>query len=967
MENYNLVQEKEIKELNGTGKIYIHNKSGARVCVIKNDDINKTFSISFRTPPNDDTGLPHILEHSVLCGSRKFTLNDPFVELAKGSLNTFLNAMTFSDKTMYPIASCNDKDFENLMDVYLDACFYPNIYNEPKILAQEGWHYELEKVEADIKYKGVVYNEMKGVFSSPEQILMRKIQQSLFPDNAYQHESGGDPEYIPDLDFEEFCQFHKTYYHPSNSYIFLYGDIDIEAKLTWIHDNYLKDFEKQPVDSEIKKQNPFDKEKEIIEYYPISSNEGMDNKAFLSKNYVVSHLVDKYEYIALEILQYLLLDAPGASLKKALLEAGIGKDVFGYVDNNILQPTFSVISKYTDEKKKDEFLKIIHDTLTEIVENGLEQKKVEAAINYFEFKIKEADYGRYPKGIIYGMKVMDSWLYDGNPFEHLEYNEAFEHMKKAMTEGYFEQLIKQYFLENNHTTALMLIPNQDLLVEKEKEVTEKLEAYKKSLSQDSLEELVESTKALEIFQSSEPSKEDLMTVPLLEISDIDKEIIKLDYNVNKLNETKVLTHETFTNNIVYVNLVFDTKGIPTELIPYLKLLSNVLGKMDTKNYAYSELSNEINIHTGGIHSDISIYSEAGKVDEFLPRFIISGKCFLEKKEKLFELFSEIILNTVFKDSNRLKEIIDETQSRMSMFLNQSGHITSATRAESYFSKGSLYKDLTGGIGFYRFIESCDNDYETMSAEIIEKLSQLVTMLFKKDNLSIGLTCDENRYEKMKATTGDFIQQLGTGTNRDDSHVLELDKKNEGYKTSGKVQYVAKAGNFINHGYKYSGYLSVLQVIVSLNYLWQNVRVKGGAYGCMAAFKRNGNVYFVSYRDPNLGETMDVYDNMPHFLKDLKMDEREMRKYIIGTISKLDQPLTPSMENDKMLALYLSGVTNEDLQRERDEVLSTTVNDINNLADLVKDVMTDDNVCVIGNESKIESEKERFQEILYLFK
>lgn len=964
---FTLVEEREMQELNGKGKVYLHNKSGAKIFLIINDDINKSFSISFRTPPADDTGLPHILEHSVLCGSRKYPIKDPFVELAKGSLNTFLNAMTFAEKTMYPIASCNDKDYENLMDVYMDAVLYPNLIKEDKILKQEGWHYELNSPEEEITYKGVVYNEMKGVFSSPEQTLFRKIQQSLFPDNAYHFESGGDPEYIIDLNQEQFVEFHKKYYHPSNSYIILYGNIDEQEKLEWLHNNYLKDFDKIDIDSRIRPQKPFDRTREIVDYYPISKNEELEDKTYLSLNFVTGQILDKCEYIGLEILEYLLLEAPGAPLKDALLEAEIGKDIFGSYDSGILQPTFSIVAKNSDQSKSDRFIEITYKVLEKIYNEGIDKKKLEAALNYFEFKIKESDYGRYPKGVIYSMKAMDSWLFGGSPFEYFEYNAAFKKLREGIENNCFNKMIKKYFLDNSHSTILILKPDKEILEKKEKEIAEKLKLYKESLNEKQINDLVMQTKELIEFQNQEETKENIETIPLLKIEDINHEIEKFDFATNSIEEAVFLNHNTFTNNIVYLQLNYDVTHISIEDVPYLSLLASILGKMSTKGYEYGDLNTEINISTGGIKFDMEIYGFNGDKEIFRPVLEITGKAFNEKISRLIELFEEIQFNTLFSDKKRMKDLIAEIKSRMEMGLSSSGHITAALRAESYFSNSSKYREYLEGVAFFEYVEKWDSEFDEQYDTIVGTLETLVGKVFNSDRLTIGLTCEEKNTNELKDLLKPYVaKHKKLEEYKDSIKNIVNSKDNEGLMTSGKIQYVAKAGNYIDKGFNYTGELRVLQTILSLDYLWQNVRVKGGAYGCMVNFKRNGNVYFVSYRDPNLKETLEVFDNMHSYIADFDADQREMRKYIIGTINKLDQPLTPSMKNEKLVSMYFTGVGKEKLQKERNEVLEVTPEKIRELAELIKEVAKQDNICVLGNENKIQENKEIFLHTKHLF-
>lgn len=960
MSAYELVTEEKIDELKSLGLIFRHKKTGARVLVLSNDDDNKVFSIGFRTPPTDSTGVPHIVEHTVLCGSDKFPSKDPFVELVKGSLNTFLNAMTYPDKTIYPVASCNDKDFQNLIHVYLDAVFYPNIYKKEEIFKQEGWHYELESEESELKYNGVVYNEMKGVFSSPEQQLFRLIQKSLFPATAYGVESGGDPDYIPDLSYEEFLNFHKRYYHPSNSYIYLYGDMDIEEKLEWIDKEYLNKFEYAPIDSTIHMQEAFKDTKELVDYYSVAENESLEGKTYLSYNTVIGTSLDKELYLAFQVLEFVLLASPGAPLKQALIDAGIGKDILSSYDNGMLQPVFSIIAKNTEEDKKDEFISIIRDTLRGIVEKGIDQKSLQAAINYYEFKYREADFGNFPKGLMYGIQILDSWLYDDSaPFIHIKANETFELLKNKIGTGYYEQLVQKYILDNAHTSLVVVKPQVGLTKEKEEKVKEKLKTYKDSLSKEEILKLIKETKELEVFQETPSTKEELEKIPLLSREDIDKKAQPLYNEVKDIDGVKTLHHNVFTNGIGYVKLLFDVNKVPNELTSYLGLLSTVLGYIDTTKHSYLELSNEINIHTGGITTDVNVYGKKGTTDDFTGKFEIRTKVLYDNMEKAFSLIEEMIEDTKFDDEKRLLEIISETKSRLQMRMNSAGHSVAVNRALSYFSKAMFFNELVSGISYYQFIEELERDFDKKKNEIIANLKTLMTCIFRKENLLISCTADDNGYELMREQGVKLLNHLATTPITSKMGPFNPKKLNEGFKTSSKVQYVARTGNFVEAGYKYTGALKVLKLILSYDYLWINIRVKGGAYGCMSGFSLEGNGYFTSYRDPNLRETNEIYNKLYDYVKDFNVDDRDMTKYIIGTISSVDTPLNPSAKGGRSLTAYLSGITYEDIQRDRDQVLSATVEDIRNLADLVKSVIDADNICVIGNETKIEENKDLF--------
>ena len=598
---YELIKEENLGDLNSKGYVLRHKKSGAHISLIENDDDNKVFYIAFRTPPKDSTGVAHIIEHTVLCGSDKYPLKDPFVELVKGSMNTFLNAMTYPDKTVYPVASCNDQDFKNLMDVYMDAVFHPNIYHDPEIFMQEGWHYELESREDDLTINGVVYNEMKGAFSSPDDVVNREILNSLFPDNTYSVESGGDPKVIPELTYEDFLGFHKKYYHPCNSYIYLYGNMDMDERLDYLDREYLSKYDKIEVDSEIKKQEPFTRPRAVDKTYPISSAEDERDATYLAYTFVISDALDQELYQAFDVLEYALFSSPGAPVRTALLEKGIGKDIIGSFDTGMLQPMFSVMARGANPEDKQAFVDAIQEVLLHQVVDGIDKKALLAGINASQFQFREADFGSFPKGLIFGLQCMDSWLYDEDqPFVHMHGIDVLDGLRKKVDTGYFEKLIETYLLANTHASVLMVEPKKGLTTEAEEELKKELAEYKASLSDEALDALVEQTKTLKEHQQEPSSKEALECLPMLKRSDLKREARPLDLIEKEVDGIKVLHHKVFSNGIHYLNLVFDVTGIGQEDWKYLSLLSRMLGLVDTENYSYADLANAVNIYTGGI-------------------------------------------------------------------------------------------------------------------------------------------------------------------------------------------------------------------------------------------------------------------------------------------------------------------------------------------------------------------------------
>ncbi len=956
---YEIIKEENIADIDSKGILLKHKKTGAHVALLINDDNNKVFNIAFRTPPKNSTGVAHIIEHTVLCGSQKYPLKDPFVELAKGSLNTFLNAMTYPDKTMYPVASCNDKDFSNLMEVYLDAVFFPNIYKNDKIFKQEGWHYQMESADDPLQYNGVVYNEMKGAFSTADSVLERMVFSALFPDTPYGVESGGDPENIPDLTYEEFLDFHRAYYHPSNSYIYLYGDMDMEEKLDFIDKEYLSKFDKKSIDSEIPYQNPFAKKLVINSEYPILDDEPTEDNTYINMSMVTGNGLDILTATAFNVLEYVLLDTPGAPLKKALIDAGIGKDVSGCYNDGILQHFFSIEAKYANLSDVDRFEELINDTLLKIADEGISEKALRAAINYFEFRFREADYSSYPKGLMYIMSAFDGWLYDENkPFDYLRELDIYEQLKKNIGTGYYEKLIRERIVYNDHKVILTLAPKKGLAKEKEEKLAAKLADIKASMSAEDIDRIVKETKELREYQNEKDSKELLDCLPVLSVSDIEKKTnIKINTKETDLNGIRFVHNDFDTRGISYLSILFDVDGITNELTPYMSLLKAVLGFVNTKNYEYSDLANEINARTGGI--SFGLQSIATGNNTYKKCFGIKSKYLDPECEFVIRMIKEIIFTSFIDDEKRLYEIILNQKSSLQAAIPAVGHISAAGRALSNVSMIDGWQEQISGISYYRFIEGLSLDFENKKADIIEKLKTLSEMIFRKENLIISVTAGEEGKDLLMKNIDKLTDGLSDKSLDTDGYTWDAKDLKEGIQTSGQVQFVASVGNFKKKGYDYIGTLRVLRTMLNYDFLWMNLRVNGGAYGCMSSFKRNGDCYLVSYRDPHLKNTLDVYKRLPEYAGDFEADERTMTKYIIGTVSELDTPMNAKSKGETSFASYFAGLTEADYQKERDEVLSTTPQRIRELKAMLEDTFDEKHMCVLGSEAAIKKHNDIF--------
>lgn len=963
LNTYKVVEKKYIEDIKSECFVLEHIKTKAKVLVMSNDDENKAFGIGFRTPPTDSTGLPHILEHSVLCGSRKFPVKDPFVELMKSSLNTFLNAFTSPDKTMYPVASCNDKDFANLMDVYLDAVLYPNIYKFEEIFKQEGWHYELHDKDANITINGVVYNEMKGAYSSPDQIMFRESLASLYPDTCYGVSSGGNPDNIPDLSYQDFIAFHKRYYHPSNSYIILYGNMDVNERLEWMDKEYLSNFDYLEIDSEIFTQKPFDEVVEKRIPYPIGQEDSEADKCLMSYNVSIADMTDPVLTMSNTILSYVLLDSPSAILKQELLKAKIGKAIVGGYQDSLKQPMFSVIAKGSNEIDKDKFVETIESTLKILVEKGIDKDMLKATINYYEFLNRESDFGRFPKGLAYGMNAVGTWLYDLSPLDSLELSSTFVKIKKLVETNYFEELIKNYYLNNNHKSIVIIYPDKNVQNEKDHALALKLDAYKKSLTEFEIEKLISDTKDLKVYQMTPSTEEELRTLPVLKRSDIKKEINPLSNIEENIDGIKTIHHDFFTNGIVYLKAIFDITGLEAKYLPYVSLLSSLLTKVNTNKYSYKELDNMINIKSGGISFNTSVTAANG-VNNY--KLLLSGntKILYENVNDVIDLMLEIIKGSKFDDVQRIWEIVNEQSAILQNSIVAAGHGTALTRALSYINEYYKLLDEIDGISYYQFIKNLETNFDTEKDNLIKTLSELSSKLLLSDRLIISVTADREGFEVVKNNVHKFNQLSGNCDLKFD-YQFAPNILNEGFKTPSNVQYVARCGNFVEKGYKYSGVLNVFKKALSTDYLWLKVRVEGGAYGCMCNFGLNGNVYFVSYRDPNLEKTYRTYYGILDFIKNFNKTDDEMTKYIVGAFGDMDAPLSPSRKGAYSLNCYFSKRTEEDIQQERNEMINCTSADIQGLYDLIKSVLDYNIICVIGNENKVEEAKAMFNEVKYL--
>ncbi|WP_443932101.1 insulinase family protein [Phascolarctobacterium faecium] len=950
-----------IDEIQSEAYVMEHAYSGARLLYLGNNDDNKVFSISFRTPPYDDTGVAHILEHSVLCGSRKYRLKEPFVELVKGSMNTFLNAMTYPDKTMYPVASRNAKDFQNLMDVYLDAVFYPLIYENPYTLRQEGWHYNIEAPTDALSYNGVVYNEMKGVFSSADALLDYEAMKALFPDTPYSFESGGHPDAIPELTQEAFEHFHTTYYSPENSFIYLYGDMDIETTLQYLNDEYLSGFKRTgAVNSEIPLQNAFARTQEVLGTYPVGADEATEDKTYHELHIVTGDARDVKTSMALRVLESVLLEGNSAPLRLALLQSGVAKDISGSYAGSYRQPIFSIKAAGSKPEQRDKFISVIYHTLQQLTINGIDKELLEAHLNYLEFKLREADFGAYPKGLIYGISVMDSWLYDGDPLAGLRYTEALQQLREGIKTRYYEQqLIENYLLDNTHKVIVTLNPEQGKEEREQEVLAEKMSALKASMDTETIAQNIELCSELHKRQAAADTAEALETIPLLERSDIRREVEVTETVLKQLGTNDILYVPAFTNKIAYLNWYFDLTGIDKDLLPYCYLLSDVLGKFNTDKYTYQELATASNKYTGGVSFQMHAYSAADDANDYTIKFTVQAKALTANLDKLFDILQAVALGSKIDDAKRLQEILDEVKTDWDSSFFSRGQTVACTRLASYFSTAARVNEQDQ-FSYYEFLKGLSADFSGRAEDTLAKLRQLLGIFFESSKYLLAYSCEESERMLVLEQALNFAALLPQSAVAGKApQFLESPGENEGIMTPGKVQYVAAGGDFHKFGYQFHGAMKVLETILRYEYLWTKIRVQGGAYGATARFDRNGTMFFASYRDPKLKESLQAYYDMPSWLEKLELSERELTKYIIGTISGLDTPLTNSMRLEQAGVYHLKQVDTAMRQQMRSEIIDLTNADLQKLAPLIRDTLSEKYLCVVGSSQSIEANKNIF--------
>lgn len=949
---FELIKEIDVAEINSKVFLYRHKKTGAELLSAVNDDENKVFGITFRTPPSDSTGLPHIMEHSVLCGSRKYPVKEPFVELIKGSLNTFLNAFTYPDKTCYPVASTNLQDFYNLVDVYLDAVFYPNI--TPFTLMQEGWHYELLDKNEEMTFKGVVYNEMKGAYSSPDDILGDESQMQLLPDTPYGFQSGGDPECIPDLTYQQFKTFHETFYHPSNSKIYFYGDDDPEKRLELL-DQYLRDFEPIEVDSLPTLQKSFSEP--VRKVIPYDAGDDLKNsKAYLTVNWLLPEGNQSELVLSLEILEHALLGTPASPLRKILIESGLGEDVVGRgLITDLRQMAFSTGMRGIKTKDIEKVENLIISSLNTIVSEGIDPKTIEASLNTIEFNLRENNTGPYPRGLIVMLRSLGNWLYDRDPIAPLAFQKTLDSIKEKWGAGkfFFEDLISEYLINNPHRVTVILQPDAKIGTERIAKEKDRLSKTRSSLNENQIEQIIQNSTELKRLQETPDSPEALATIPVLTLSDLDPKIKSIPNEIIQKEPATILYHDLFTSEILYLDLSLDMKALPGEYLPYMRLFMRSLLEMGTEKETFVELIQRIGRETGGIHQSLFASQKADR-NGFVANLMIRSKVMANKTPALLAILEDILLIPDLTNKTRFYQILLEEKSSIEAGIIPSGHRVVNNRLKSQYSPSAWVTEKMSGIDYLFFIRNLISNFEDEWENITTILQKMRSILVSQDNVLLNITIDQPNLDLIKPPLLNFVTSLPKNNTSYPQWNINSTIQNEGWTIPSQVNFVGKGGNLYDLGYEDHGSMSVITQYLRSTWLWEKIRVQGGAYGGLVSFDRYSGVFsFLSYRDPNILETISNYDNTAKFLRQNEISGSELTKSIIGAIGELDAYQLPDAKGYTSMLRYLLDINDEDRQKYRDELLSTSKTNFVNFAKILEKFNDQSNLVVLGSSDAIE--------------
>ena len=955
---FELVQDEYVKELNSQIQLYRHVKTGARIMSVLNDDENKVFGVTFRTPPQNSKGLPHIMEHSVLCGSQKYPIKEPFIELIKSSLYTFLNAMTYPDKTTYPVASQNEQDFYNLVNVYLDAVFNPLITEET--FQQEGWHYELEKAEGPLSIKGIVYNEMKGAYSDSDSLFFRNIQQNLFQNHSYGVDSGGDPLEISKLSYQEFQDFYQNYYHPSNAWIFFYGDDDPKQRLEIIEE-YLAPFEANECNTEIPLLTPI-KEIQKASYPYESEEEGSDSKKTkFAQTWLLPENNDPELNIALSILSYMLVSTPASPLRKALLDSQLGEELIGNgLSSYLRQMTFTVGLKGVAEEDIEKVQSLISETLEKLANNGFDLELQEAALNTLEFQLRENNTGSYPRGLALMLDALSIWLHDGNPIEAVSYEAPLALVKKRLLEEpkWLLDLMRKHIIENQHRVDLSMIPQKGLRQAEEEIEKKRLSDIHSAMSQEERQRIIEETQKLKLAQETPDSPENLAKLPSLKLSDIERKNKEIPIELSQYEGYDILYHDLFTNGIIYFDVGFDLHCLPQEWIPYIPLFKHALVEIGTETENDVQIAQRIRRKTGGIWAS-SLLSAKQNTPQGIAYFFLKGKATLSQAPDLLAIFRDLLLNVNFDDQQRFLQMALRAKSNLEAGLIPGGHGVVSSRLSAHFNTNGWASEQLGGVEqilfLRRLVEQIENDWSS----ILTILRTMREHLVNRSRMLCNITIDAEGWEEFAPLLNDWITSIPTNESQVHTWKASSLPKNEGLVASAQVNYVGKGFSLYPLGYKYHASIAVILKNLRTSWLWEKVRMQGGAYGAMCGFnRRSGTFTLLSYRDPNILPTLEAYDKTNGYLHDIELSQEDLERSIIGTIGDIDSYQLPDAKGYSSMVRHLLEESPEFRQKLRDQIFETQISHFQDFADIMEKFAKEAHIVVMGSEENLEEANQK---------
>ncbi len=944
----------EIDEISAVLVEMTHKKSGAKLNFLDREDENKTFSIAFKTIPEDSTGVFHIIEHSVLCGSEKYPVKEPFVELLKGSLNTFLNAMTFPDKTMYPVASRNDKDFLNLISVYLDAVLHPAILTNPNIFRQEGWHYELDGEDGVLTRSGVVLNEMKGAFSSPDELAGYHITNMLYADTCYSYESGGKPDVIPELTYDAFLEAHKKYYHPSNSEIFLDGSVDLDAALSLI-DSFLAPYDAVNMRIDIPDQKPLPPQRRVVEY-EIAEGESPENKTRLELGYMFSSYSDQESVIAASILLDAICSSNESPLKKALLNSGLCEDVGFIPYDSVKQNSITVDFRNVKDGRCDELYELFVNTVRKLAADGIDKNMLTASLNSSEFKSREKNYGTLPHGIIYAMSVLESSLYGGDPAQNLSFGKSYASIRQKLNGDYFEKLLLSLFADNTHMATLIMTPSATLGKENAKRDAEALEKIKSSMSDEELKDIIDTDRALKEWQKTPDSEDGLKTIPALAISDIKAEVERIPQDVSLTDGVTTLTHNISTNGITYSELIFDITDLDENDIFDLRLLNSLLINVDTESYTALELQNKIKGELGSFGVSTLPITRDGKTKYYL---VVSASALDSQKNFIPVITKEVLYTSVYTNKEVIKNIVRQMKIASEESFVSSGHLAAFRRASAYSSVESTIDEYYSGYEAHLKIKELDKSFDEVFDSLSLRLKKLSERIFTKERVIASLTGEPDP---------EFIRTLlstvrCSGTFDPSSSIKPLGIRREGILIPAQVGYASVAMNLDSLNEKFTGSLNVTRSLLSYDYLWNAVRVQGGAYGVGLIARIGGNVGFYSYRDPSPARTVGCYLESADFLRRFAESDEDITKFIIGAVGDTSPLTSPMLKGAIARSRFLRGIDYEAECKARREIIETDAKELIRIADIIDKVTNSNAVCIVGGREQLDAASDIIDTVL----